>query len=474
MNIRQKIFFPKTFFLTMLYKERRSKGVGQSPLRIPDWVVALMFLFAFGTVFFGSSYLMSFLVNKVEENLKTVVIIRSSIEEDSEYGHLTEMVKQFLASMFSEIPNITKNRKVRSETTALNDDLKNSFGNSSNLIIVDVEGLFNFAKSSSTRSDLDFKKFLHLIIGDPEGRWLPIFKQYNEKAVMDSLGIIESSMDNTVEDPDHWRYEIIRSAIGKLRSHLTSEPYYPGRILQAFGGLAGYIQWTTITFALWCFLLLAALRIPWAKIQTRLVNNGYLPWDKTLPSGIWDISNTRPAEQSYLKYLTTSYPNSFMVGQLLTDVFRDKEQKEPLNITQDKPAVPSTAELIRLRIQDYQNEASNENGIITYILSVIPILGFLGTVLGLILTMSNISELLVAVEGLDKIEVLKQLGSYLGSAFDTTFFALFSLIPLEFLRTQAIKSENRLFALLKHQALKFIPPLWERESEEQNFLEARP
>ena len=252
-----------------------------------------------------------------------------------------------------------------------------------------------------------------------------------------------------VTHKDTWSRFIFISAVQSLRSQLNDGIHRPRRMLQALGG---GIQWITFIIAVWCLILLLLLRIPWAKLQTRLVVEKKLPWDKD-DLNIWDIR----ANRKYFSELDSeqNYPRMFLPVRLIKGVLNTRRSDKSLSVYQ----------ITRERIEAYRNAIDiGEYEIINFLLWATPTFGFIGTIFGIITAMENAASIFAAATAVEQSIALDKVSTSLGTAFDTSFVALITLVPMSFFVARSRKMEANLFEELELEATSNLPFLIEDEA----------
>ncbi|MEK7257719.1 MAG: hypothetical protein AAB316_23380, partial [Bacteroidota bacterium] len=164
--------------------------------------------------------------------------------------------------------------------------------------------------------------------------------------------------------------------INAFREELGTGYGSPRRLLQALGD---YIQFITFILAIWG-ILLVTLRHQWRKLQLRLTLDGYLRRDAASGQNIWAFLDTPSGKAPLLVQYQENYGEMLVPVQLLGEAAQMKES--------DKPAVPQTFVNDRIDLME-ASVAKGEYQLLDWIAYAIPNLGFLGTILGIIMSMAN-------------------------------------------------------------------------------------
>jgi hypothetical protein len=186
-----------------------------------------------------------------------------------------------------------------------------------------------------------------------------------------------------------------------LFERLGREAALPQRLLQAGNGP---IQWLTVAAAFWCLLLL-------------------LDRYRTTRAGLSEIRSGRAGRLRH---------------DFLTEAARLRAEGYP-------PAA-ARAEVVA----GYERARDGDgHGLAGWLITVVPMLGFIGTLVGMMMAMGN-AGLVVAAQGTAELRrAMDTLSIYLGTAFDTTLVALLLSMLLERLRGVVVRRDGHLLEVLR-------------------------
>ena len=217
-------------------------------------------------------------------------------------------------------------------------------------------------------------------------------------------------------------------------------------MMQAF---SGGIQFITVVLAIWGMLLIG-LRWLWCSVQLRIVRDGQL---LSVPEQepIWAHVGSVSTSGSTLDHYRKRYGSAFVAVRLLDEAVELKaEAREPEVIG----FVNDRIDLMETGVQ------KGEYLLIDYISYAVPNLGFIGTILGIILSMTSVVGILESSGVLDMVEAFEKVGGALGLAFDTTFVSLVGVLILSFLLARLQKREAEMFEALREKALRHLKYFW--------------
>jgi hypothetical protein len=327
--------------------------------------------------------------------------------------------------------------------------IKNLLNKSFKEKAITVQGIADFIERPQ-----DKDKLKDMIIGDiNRDVWglhlFPFFEPQSPDKVADAFGLYKNyneTYTDDIKDPT-WKRFIFMSAIQKTRSSLSSNILHPRRLLAALGG---YIQWLTFIGAIWCFLLLLLLRKPWCKLQQQLTIENHLPWHSK-DKDVWSLLVSSPYVIDLDK--PVNYQGSFIVVRLI---------KEVVNIHKYDKSI-SLYNLIQDRVEAYRNSIDiAEYEIINFLIWITPSFGFLGTIFGIIAAMENAAAIFAASTPVEQGIALEKVSASLGTAFDTSYIALFLLMPMSYFLAQTRKAEANLFEEIEYEAVRNLPPQLEK------------
>lgn len=249
-----------------------------------------------------------------------------------------------------------------------------------------------------------------------------------------------------------YRY-LLMSAIIKMREQNRAD-HYSFAMIVTFDGL---IQWITFFFIIYCLLLLF-LRFSWAWMQLKLV---IPPSDHTdnkegEPLIEWEdlpyknnLLNIKSPQLYKEEVLYKKYPNTF-VAQRFSDEVLD-------SIVNDLPTEKSLFDSVQVKADSMRESVdAGEYHLINFILWVVPSLGFLGTIIGIIQAMESAAGIFESATPLDQIIALNKVAANLGTAFNTTFVSLAGSLFLMFFNAFVQKTEDKIFVKLEYIGRKFL------------------
>ena len=318
-----------------------------------------------------------------------------------------------------------------------------------------LEGTQWVAKGDQPGKDtaIDTPHLKHHIIGDLG--WIPNLTPVPADKLADELGLWPSLSEEAGQRDNHtWRRFIFMSAVQSLRDQLDGGLTKPRRLMLALGGT---IQWLTFISAVWCLVLLGLLRLPWIKLQTRLVSGKGLPI--TLQgAAIWEMSNNEFAriDGGGIDGLR-SFKGDYIAKRELKGLFiAPRLIKECDRLSTDTSS--SIEQLVRERTAAYRDSVDlGEYEMINFLMWAAPTFGFIGTIFGIIGAMESAASIFSAATPVEQGIALDKVSSSLGTAFDTTFVALILLLPMTFLLARVRKQEANFFEELEQKAVSELP-----------------
>lgn len=265
------------------------------------------------------------------------------------------------------------------------------------------------------------------------------FSQTSAENLADHFGLTKDySSDPYEKSLRDWKRALFIASVQRVRGDLSENILKPRRLLQA---LLGPIQWITFVSAVWCLILLLALRKPWAKIQLDLVESGKLDFleSKDTPN-IWEGSN--------YTYLQNVSQRKYLAVRLISEV---------KNV--ETTTTESLYNLITDRVNAFRDSVEvGEYEIVNFLIWAAPTFGFIGTIYGIISAMEKAGAILSKTDRLAQAEALNQISASLGTAFDTSLIALVWLVPMSFALARTRKMESNLFEELEEKAVRtFLP-----------------
>jgi len=234
--------------------------------------------------------------------------------------------------------------------------------------------------------------------------------------------------------------EDTRTLIAALFEEVAQSGATYRRMLEAVNGP---IQWVTVAAALWCALILL-FRRSWASLQEALIGGRRLEALGPELAGIarpWGRGSL--TEEKRVRAAARAYGSQILPYRLLRSLAAEQRQHE-------RDATPGLVERI---VESYRVQvADQEYSIVGWLIMLVPTLGFIGTIYGMMRAMGG-AHLIVAAETQDALEAsVLQLSQHLGTAFDTTLIALVMAALLEGLRALTQRDEARLFDSLSRHA----------------------
>lgn len=415
-------------FERLLLRIYGSKKSGASPLDLPKSSVRILFVISFVLAIILSNAFLRllhfFTLRQLENTALTV-----SFAEDN----LAEGVRKLLP------PDLQK--KVRAvdrgqypEIAELLNDTTITFEEANIYLQEIIESNKNFNRAVAG----DITQFLFFI---------PKFELIQPSEILGE-DKKPQTMGSKLEQ-DNLKRSIAIGLINKFRKPLTAKGYFTSRRLtQAFGG---YIQFITFVLAIWG-LLLIQFRQGWCNLQNRVISQGHLAQDASRNQQVWDFLHTPVNEKSLLSDYREKYGDSFVVMRLLGDAIEMKSQNLD---TSAKSFVNDRIDLMEATVQ------KGEYQLIDYINYAVPNLGFIGTILGIIMSMANVVQILESSGQLDMVEAFEKVGGSLGLAFDTTFVSLFWVLILSYLLARLQKNEADMFESLRDKSTLFLKYYWQ-------------
>lgn len=244
----------------------------------------------------------------------------------------------------------------------------------------------------------------------------PAYRE-NEARIADTRTLIEALFDATAETAGAYR-----------------------RTLEAINGP---IQWTTLTLSIWCALILL-FRRAWARLQTRLsagrrlglVDAGLA--EAPSPWGPQSEGHGEPVRRAARRFGSQMLPFRLLRSLAAEETRRGSQ---------------ADLRLVDRIIEGYRDQvADREYTLVGWLITVVPTLGFIGTIYGMMQAMGG-AHLIVAATGQSELEAsVLQLSKHLGTAFDTTLIALVMAALLEGLRGTTQRREAEAFDALARRA----------------------
>ncbi len=197
-------------------------------------------------------------------------------------------------------------------------------------------------------------------------------------------------------------------------------------IVMFFPGGAGnrsFIPVLTVFFAMWCLSML-------------LMKHSKLKVQKKLLAALLPL----PAMEEKMQFISENVccPSDFAAANILEQA----KLMESRNLDAAEKSV-----LIDSLINDYEKASDSSFIHISALIWAIPVLGFIGTVLGLAQAVGNFGEMAAGSNGFQAL--LPQVTGGLATAFETTLIALCLALILQLLSSSARHAEEIFFQQLK-------------------------
>jgi hypothetical protein len=210
------------------------------------------------------------------------------------------------------------------------------------------------------------------------------------------------------------------------------------RLIQLF---SGPIQ-NLILFAALFTVGMLVLRLGWIEVQRDSLRTGRTPGDEET----WDFSRART--ETRMRESGPADRGRYVGMRILVDAVLAKYESP------DKPV----REIIREFVAKYAHASEDEDyELIDFLQWLLPTLGFLGTVLGIIGAMSAAPEIVLNIDPSRQADAIREVSRSLATAFDTTGLGLGLAVPVAALVGIARTHEKRLFAELEDSAMRVFP-----------------
>lgn len=423
-------------------KTRKEKG--KSPLQVPNKTIGLSFVYSLLIALLIGSLFFPFLKKLSKKQLKEATYFTPVSD------NIDASVVKFLTPNYIKKFEDGKNDKYKS----LSDNINNSFKNG-----ITLESTTNFLneiiKNNENKIDEDDEdKLIDLIIGDLKYN-LILYAKTEKEIVIEEFNIESSYTIDEDLSLEKLTQDFTIALLQNIRNELGGSFNEPRRLLS---GLADYIQWLIFVLAIWGMVLIIVIRSYWVKLQEKLVDEGHLPWQNKLDNNLWSETALLSNEDKIPLYqeINKKFPNTFVTTQLIHEViaYNKLKDKRPLK------------EFISERISAYRESVDRgEYDLLYWVKDIIPSLGFLGTIIGIIGAMENASAIFQANTQIEQSMALDVVSSYLGTAFDTSAVGLIWLIPFSFFLSKLHKSEAAFFENLEAKTKKYLPPMLEISKE---------
>lgn len=284
----------------------------------------------------------------------------------------------------------------------------------------------------------------------------PKFEYTSTPDILEKIGLPKPNLENITNQglADPLRYCVAANLINKFRRQLSSDYSAPSRLMQALGA---DIQFITFWFAIWT-LMLVGLRFFWCLVQRNVIDTGKLKNDSRpiADANVWLFDNLSNPSDSILSEYRNKYGNGLLPVRIIDEAIELKHENHiPDNIyqfTNDK------IDLLESGVQKGEYE------IINYLMFAIPNLGFIGTIIGIVLSMASVSGIIESSAQLDQLASFDKVGGALGYAFDTTAVSLFWVLILSLILAFLKKMEADMFESLRAKTIIALKHYWANNS----------
>ncbi|MCG8330166.1 MAG: MotA/TolQ/ExbB proton channel family protein [Chitinophagales bacterium] len=410
---------------------------GRSPLNIPARTILISFVLAIVLALIIGNLFIEAVHNRIDKELAKVENRQLfDLERVKDHSDKQFFMNQIAVALVQVLLPQDK-AKIRDANEDLIESLYENFQGGK----ITVEGLAKFIEKEAQADSLR-KAIIGPIDRSKFTLWLlPQFSpELPDQIARDFKLPINYDEEQGEISPETWKRYLFISAIQLMRDKLDNGIQQPRRLLTALGGP---IQWITFIAAIWCLLLLLLLRVPWAKLQSRLIVNKRLPWHPD-NKDVWDLRQ----QEKYFSEIDDTHPRMFTSVRLIKEVInRASSDNEE-----------SVYDIIRERVKSFRESVElGEYEIINFLLWATPTFGFIGTIFGIISAMENAAEIFSAATPVEQGIALDKVSGALGTAFDTSFIALIWLVPMSFFLARTRKVEANMFEELEYEATGNLP-----------------
>lgn len=432
------------------------KKHGESTLEIPMRTLAITCACALVIAFIISYSFLNYLEVKSEKKLMTKVKVSNNvIKRGGENDIVTSKLKKLLT------PDIKK--KIQD----------NSFVEEYKQLLIadsisfnDLEKYLFSLKDPDIKINVDaLKKYVTgTIVIDRELILLyPKFIFTSTPAIMENIGLPKPNLEdpkNKIELKEVVRYGVVANLVNRFRRELSLDYSSPSRLMQALGA---DIQFITFWFALWS-LTLIGLRFFWCLVQRNIIETGKLKNDtrqttievngkpQIINASVWLFDSYSNPSDSILSDYRNKYGSGLLPVRIIDEAIELKHENHvPDNIyafANDK------IDLLESGVQKGEYE------IINYLMFAIPNLGFIGTIIGIVLSMASVSGIIESSAQLDQLASFDKVGGTLGYAFDTTAVSLFWVLILSLILAFLKKLEADMFESLRARTIIELKQFW--------------
>lgn len=440
-------------FILSAYGKKKS---GESTLEMPTKTLAITCVSAFVLAFVSATIFLKILESSAAKSLSQKSISVNVVKGSKSHDEIKlEQLKKLLP------PDIK--RKIQSGFDSLNAY--------EGLLVKDTityQQFLNYLLGLSSKGiEIDSAKLTHYITGEIEidrelVLFYPNYLYHPTPDILESIGLSKPNLETSPKGElnEVVRYGVVANLINKFRQQLGNNYSSSRRLMQALGA---DIQFITFWFAIWA-LLLIGLRFFWCLIQKNIIVEGKLQnderkiliqvngKDQTETASIWIFDNLDNPSESILSDYRVKYGSGLLAARIVDEAIELKhEQRIPENIYQ---YVNDKIDLLESGVQKGEYE------IINYLMFAIPNLGFIGTIIGIVLSMANVSGIIESSAQLDQLAAFDRVGGALGLAFDTTAVSLLWVLVLSLLLAFVKKMEADMFEALRAKTIVALKYYW--------------
>ena len=410
---------------------------GKSPLDIPQRTIIWTFLIALFIALTSGNITLFFLYDRAEKQLNT-----------SSYRLNTPVEKSTKDKIKAILP---ENYQI--ENSALTEDLDALFKDSciNSLDYFKYLGLkLNKSPESIKKDALGSLSQIPLTILDAPANDLLLLGYGFQKP---------SSKSNTKLSSKELDYYLGIIIFSHFRRGLSGmgDISNPHRLLRLIGGT---IQWLTFIAFIWAMILLV-LRIGMCELQRQMILTGASPVNQNV--NIWQIKEADVQKKLGFYDVLQQFPKSFLPISIIEANAKRAKQPEA-NVKID--------DFIAEQVAILRGKVEGEFELLNFLSYVIPSLGFIGTVLGIIAAMDSAVLILLEKDSQLQANAMSTITGFLAVAFDTTFVALLLNIIVSFVLAMVRNREHHLFEVLENESVKNLRDVWKtnRDYEEVNNL----
>lgn len=229
----------------------------------------------------------------------------------------------------------------------------------------------------------------------------------------------------------------------------------PHRLIRLIGGT---IQWLTFISFIWAMILLV-LRMSMCRLQCQMILTGESPINQEI--NIWQIKEIDPNKELGFYEVSQQFPKSFLPVSIIEAVAKRSKLQEANSKIDD---------FIAEQVAILRGKIEGEYELLNFLSYVIPSLGFIGTVLGIIAAMDSAVLILLEKDSQLQANAMSTITGYLAVAFDTTFVALLLNIIVAFVLAMVHNREHNLFEILENESAKNLRDTWKTDKNYEQFI----